>query len=61
MCLDVPLRPLTLAGVGMWLRSAATPGVCTMSKRLSSVTLGSSLRSRDRGCPMPPDAPTTAT
>ena len=39
-----------------------SPGVKgATSKRLSSVTNGESLRSSDRGWPMPPAAPTTAT
>ena len=44
-----------------WPTSAATPGAPRMSKRESSVTRGLSLRRRDRGCPIPPPAPRTAT
>lgn len=44
-----------------WPTSAATPGAPRISKRESSVTRGLSLRRRDRGCPIPPPAPRTAT
>ena len=41
--------------------SAATPGVLTTSNRANSVTLRSNLRSKARGWPIPPLAPSTAT
>merc|ERR1719452_225516 len=58
---SAPTNPVVVALVSMWDRSAATPGVCTMSYRLSLVTAGFSFNSMDRGCPMPPLAPMTAT
>ena len=45
----------------MWLRSAATPGVPTISYRASWEISGLCLSSRDMGCPIPPAAPRTAT
>lgn len=45
----------------MWPRSAATPGVLATSYRESSPTRGEVLRSMDRGWPIPPEAPSTAT
>ena len=45
----------------MWLTSAATPGAPRISYKLSDVTSGLSLRRRERGWPMPPPAPRTAT
>merc|ERR1719205_380025 len=56
-----PLKPVVSEAVSQWERSAATPGVCTMSYRLSLVTAGFSFSSRERGCPIPPLAPMTAT
>ena len=53
--------PDTCAGVSMWLKSAATPGVCAISYKESFVTPGVCLRSKERGCPIPPLAPRTAT
>ena len=51
----------TSPGVSMWLISAATPGAPRMSYRLSEVTRGSALSKRERGWPIPPPAPRTAT
>ena len=48
-----PLNPVVSEAVSQWERSAATPGVCTMSYRFSLVTAGFSFSSRDRGCPIP--------
>lgn len=56
-----PLNPCTLAGVSMWDKSAATPGVCTISYKLSSVTSGLCFSKSDKGWPIPPAAPQTAT
>lgn len=42
-------------------KSAATPGVCTMSYKDNSDTRGLIFRSKERGCPIPPEAPATAT
>lgn len=55
------MNPWTLAGVSMCDKSAATPGVCTMSYRLNCVTSGLCFSSSDNGWPIPPDAPQTAT
>ena len=52
---------LTSPGVSMWLTSAATPGAPRMSYRLREVTRGSALSKRERGWPIPPPAPRTAT
>jgi len=45
----------------MWERSAATPGVFTMSNRASEVINGFIFRRRDSGWPIPPAAPRIAT
>merc|ERR1719384_997290 len=58
---SLPLNPVVSEAVSQWERSAATPGVCTMSYRLSLVTAGFNFSSRERGCPIPPLAPMTAT
>lgn len=42
-------------------KSAATPGVCTISYKLSCVTNGLCFNNKLNGCPMPPLAPHTAT
>ena len=44
-----------------WDRSAATPGVLAISYSDSEVTSGFIFTSMDRGWPMPPAAPSTAT
>lgn len=51
----------TLDGVHMCPKSAATPGVLTMSNRDRWPTRSEPLSSRERGWPMPPAAPSTAT
>ena len=56
-----PKYPVVFAFVEMWLQSAATPGVCAMSYNVSLLMKGDFFSSRDRGCPMPPAAPNTAT
>lgn len=56
-----PVYPFTFDPVFMCDKSAATPGVCTISYNDNSVIRGDSLRSNDNGCPMPPLAPRTAT
>lgn len=57
-----PLWPLTLAGVFMWERSAATPGVTgAMSYKASLVTRGFCFSRRAKGWPIPPAAPATTT
>eukprot|EP00754_Rhynchopus_humris_P045074 Rhum_TRINITY_DN4593_c0_g1::Rhum_TRINITY_DN4593_c0_g1_i1::g.14984::m.14984 len=56
-----PTKPLTGAGVEMWPRSAATPGVLTMSNRVRSVVRFEFFIRSDSGWPMPPEAPRTAT
>merc|ERR1719341_2774272 len=58
---SAPTKPETRPGVSIWERSAATPGVATMSYRASLVTAGFNFNSMDRGWPMPPAAPMTAT
>ena len=40
----------------MWDKSAATPGVLTMSKSDSSVIRTFVLSKRDKGCPIPPSS-----
>lgn len=44
-----------------YLKSAATPGELTISYKERSVTLVLFLRRRERGWPIPPAAPRTAT
>lgn len=56
-----PLKPSTLAGVSMCDKSAATPGVCTISYKLNWVTSGLCFNNKLNGWPMPPLAPHTAT
>jgi len=52
----------TCTGVLQWLRSTATPlTIGATSNSASSVTHLFILRSSDKGCPMPPAAPKTAT
>merc|ERR1719500_2005953 len=58
---SAPTNPVVVALVSMWDKSAATPGVWTMSYRLSLVTAGFSFSSMDKGWPIPPLAPMTAT
>jgi hypothetical protein len=52
---------LTSLGVSTWLTSAATPGAPRISYRLRDVTSLFCLSSSERGCPIPPPAPSTAT
>lgn len=56
-----PFFPTTFEPVSMWDKSAATPGVWTISYSRSSVTRGLCFSSSDSGCPIPPEAPQTAT
>lgn len=56
-----PMCAVTRAGVLTWERSAATPGVPTISYKASSLTRSLVFSSRERGAPMPPAAPQTAT
>ena len=56
-----PRKPQTLARVSMWLRSAATPGVFSISYKFRCEMVGICFKSSARGCPMPPAAPNTAT
>ena len=58
---SLPLKPVVLARVLMCDRSAATPGVLTMSYRLSAEIASFCFSSSDRGWPMPPAPPSTAT
>mmetsp|Transcript_33781 Transcript_33781/g.46777 ORF Transcript_33781/g.46777 Transcript_33781/m.46777 type:complete len:233 (-) Transcript_33781:62-760(-) len=58
---SLPTYPITLHGESMWLRSAATPGVFTMSYSLSSEISGLILSSMASGWPIPPAAPSKAT
>ena len=51
---SAPTNPVVTALVSMWERSAATPGVCTMSYSASLVMPGFSFSSIDSGCPIPP-------
>ena len=44
-----------------WLTSAATPGAPRISYKLKAVTKGSCLSNSDKGWPIPPPAPRTAT
>jgi hypothetical protein len=46
--------PVTTLLVLIWLKSAATPGELTISKRASSSTRGLDLSNNDKGCPIPP-------
>ena len=39
--------------MSIWPKSAATPGVCTMSYKFNWVTAGFNLSNKDRGCPIP--------
>jgi hypothetical protein len=59
--LSLPLKPVTLARVLMCDRSAATPGVLTMSYSDSAEMASFCFSSSDSGWPMPPAAPRTAT
>lgn len=52
---------VTSLAVSTWLTSAATPGAPRISYKLREVTNGSLLSSNDRGWPIPPPAPRTAT
>ena len=58
-----PEKPSTLTGVGMWLKSAATPGVTgAISYKDNSVPAGKSVFSkRPSAWPIPPAAPNTTT
>lgn len=58
---SAPFKPTARLLVSMWERSAATPGVCTISYNDNSVTSGFNFNNKDKGCPIPPDAPQTAT
>ena len=51
----------TLTLVSMWCKSDATPGTFTTSYRAREVMCLLSLRSRDKGWPIPPAAPRTVT
>mmetsp|Transcript_14876 Transcript_14876/g.49089 ORF Transcript_14876/g.49089 Transcript_14876/m.49089 type:complete len:207 (+) Transcript_14876:1489-2109(+) len=56
-----PVNPRTVAREFTWLTSAATPATLAMSYKRKSRTSGCCLRSRERGWPIPPAAPNTAT
>jgi hypothetical protein len=58
---SIPTNPLALAGVQQCEISAATPGVLTTSNNDKSDTFGSNFNNNANGCPIPPDAPKTAT
>lgn len=60
-CTSKAKKRHTSLPVSMWLTSAATPGAPRISYKLREVTRGSLLRSKERGCPIPPPAPRTAT
>ena len=56
-----PVCPVTLAFEFIWLKSAATPGVCAISYNDKWDTNGLCFISRDIGWPIPPLAPNIAT
>ena len=58
---SAPTKALTLHLVSMWLRSAPTPFVFCTSYKDSWSMRGEFLRRSDKGWPMPPLAPRTAT
>lgn len=58
---SAPLNPAVLLLWSMCDKSAATPGVWTISYKDNSVTSGLSFINKDNGWPIPPAAPQTAT
>ena len=56
-----PVNPRTVASELTWLTSAATPATLAMSYRCRCSTSAVRFRSRLRGWPIPPAAPSTAT